>query len=127
MLFAVVCFAGCSSDNSGGAAQGDNSDLKIGFITIGDDIETYTKAHMDGIKAAAADLGIDESQLIWKTNIQESEDCYNAAKELVASGCKLVVSNSYGHQVYMADAAEEFPDVNFCFNDRRFCRHFGSR
>ena len=113
MIFAV----GCGATNTESKTDADNtkaSDLKIGVILVGDETEGYTLAHMDGIKAAANELGIDpDKDIIWKKKVDESDACYNAAKELVASGCKLIVSNSYGHQDYMAQAAEDFKDVNF--------------
>ena len=42
------------------------NDLKIGVILVGDDTEGYTLAHMEGIKAAAAKLGIADDQISWK-------------------------------------------------------------
>lgn len=87
---------------------------KIGVILVGDESEGYSEAHMIGIRDAAKALDIDEeTQIIWKKKIDETENCYTAAKELVAAGCQLVISNSYGHQDYMKQAAEEFPDVQF--------------
>lgn len=112
VLLVASCFAACSSKEGGDDAS-KAGDLKIGVITIGDETETYTKAHIDGVNLAAKEVGVSEENIIWKTNTPENEDSYNAAKELVASGCNLVISNSYGHQEYMADAAEEFPDVTF--------------
>ena len=115
----VSLFAGCGSgaaDADKATAEGGKeaaSDLKIGAILIGDETETYSKAHIDGIKEAAKELGIPENNIEWKERIDESEDCYDAAKALVADGCTLVISNSYGHQDYIAEAAEEFTDVNF--------------
>lgn len=89
-------------------------DLKLGFILVGDESEGYTEAHMVGIREAAVALGIDEdTQIIWKKKVEETEDCYNAAKDLVAAGCQIVISNSYGHQDYMKQAAQEFPEVTF--------------
>ena len=94
---------------AGGAA----SDLKIGCIMVGDETEGYTKAHMDGIKEAAKALGIADNQIIWKYRIEETSACLDAAQDLVGQGCTLVISNSYGHQTYMVQAAEQFPDVTF--------------
>jgi len=118
LLLAVVLvfsFAACSAGTDGGedASAGVGTDLKIGVIEIGDDTETYTKAHADGIRAAAEKLGIPAENISWKEKIPESEECYTAAQELVASGCQLVISNSYGHQDFIAEAAEDFPDVTF--------------
>lgn len=115
---AISMLAGCGSgkmteQNTQGGSATAASDLKIGVIMIGDETETYTKAHIDGINAAAESLGISKDNIEWKERVEESEDCFDAAKALVADGCNLVISNSYGHQDYMVEAAEEFPDVNF--------------
>ncbi len=119
LLLAVVLvfsFAACSAgsdENSDASAGVGAADIKIGVIEIGDDTETYTKAHADGIRAAAEKLGIPAENISWKEKIPESEECYTAAQELVASGCQLVISNSYGHQDFIAEAAEDYPDVTF--------------
>lgn len=111
----VLAECGVVSTVAAEVAEGTKvEDLKLGFILVGDESEGYTEAHMIGIRGALEALGIDEAtQVIWKKKVDESEDCYNAAKELVAAGCQLVASNSYGHQDYMKQAALEFPDVTF--------------
>ena len=116
---AVSMLVGCGSGNAGagagteGGSAAEATDLKIGVILVGDETETYTKAHIDGINEAADSLGIPRDNIQWKERVEESEDCYDAAKALIADGCTLVISNSYGHQDFMAEAAEEFSDVNF--------------
>ena len=81
------------------------TNLKIGVILVGDENEGYTKAHIDGINEAAKSLGISDDQIIWKYSIGETQDCEDAANDLVDQGCTLVVSNSYGHQTYMFNGA----------------------
>ena len=88
-------------------------DFKMGVILVGDETEGYSKAHMDGIKEAAAEIGLDDSQIIWKYKIPEDSSCYDSAVDLIGQGCSLVISNSYGHQTYMVQAAMEYPDVTF--------------
>lgn len=92
---------------------GDATAIKVGVILVGDENEGYTAAHIDGIKAAAAKIGMDDSQILWKYSIGEDQTCFDKAEELVDEGCGLVVSNSYGHQTYMQQAAEAYPDVTF--------------
>lgn len=95
---------------------GDNTDastLKIGIILVGDENEGYTWAHIDGIKKAAQELGIADNQILWKYSVLENESCHDAAVDLVDSGCTYIFSNSYGHQSFMQQAAEEYPEVNF--------------
>lgn len=117
MVFSLAACTGNGEGTASGTASKTDGisaeNIKIGVIEIGDDTETYTKAHSDGIRAAAAELGIGEDQIIWKTKIEETNDCYTSAQELVAAGCNLVISNSYGHQDFIAQAAEEFTDVTF--------------
>ncbi len=102
----VFCIGACGKKAEGG-------DFKVGVILVGDDTEGYTAAHMNGIKEAAKSLNIAEKDIIWKYKVTEDSKCYDAASDLVASGCDVIVSNSYGHQTYMVQAAEEFSDVTF--------------
>ena len=104
VLAAVLCLAACAALAA---------DFKVGIILIGDETEGYTLAHMNGIKEAAANLGISDSQLIWKYSIPEDQSCYDSALDLIGQGCGLIISNSYGHQTYMDLAAEEFPETTF--------------
>ncbi len=108
MAVALVCtmaglFTGC----------GANGDFKVGVILIGDETEGYSLAHMNGIKAAAKALGLADSQIEWKYKVEENSACLDAATDLVGKGCNVVVANSYGHQTFMVQAAEQFPDVTF--------------
>lgn len=88
--------------------------LKIGVILVGDENEGYTYSHMDGIRTALANLGLNEAEnVIWKYTVKEDESCHDACVDCVNSGCKLVITNSYGHQSFCQQAAEEYPEVQF--------------
>ena len=89
------------------------SDLKIGVILIHDENSGYDYAHLEGVKKAAANLGISESQIIFKYNIPEDETCYDTAVDLAEQGCHIVISNSFGHQSHLMHAATEYPDIIF--------------
>ena len=88
-------------------------DVKIGAIVLGDETEGYSAAHINGIKEAAAELGMSDDQIVWKYKIPEGGETADAAEDLVGQGCNLIISNSYGHQTYMVEEAEKYPDVNF--------------
>lgn len=111
-LVMTVCFAACAKTEKPMDTEV-NSDVKLGFILLGDENEGYTYAHIDGIKKAVAALGVADSQIIWKYSVSEDETCYDAAADLADQGCTLVFSNSYGHQSYMVQAATDFPEVHF--------------
>ena len=95
------------------SAMAADTGLKIGIILVHDENTGYDYAHISGIKTAAAAAGISEDQIIWKYNISEDETCYDTAMDLVEQGCKYIISDSYGHQSYMQQAASECPDVVF--------------
>ena len=104
-LVAMMGLVGCGGN--------EGADFKAGFILVGDENEGYSEAHINGINAAAEKLGLSSSQIIMKKKVEENDSAKTAAEDLVSSGCSLVVSNSYGHQSYMADAAKEHEDVQF--------------
>lgn len=104
----LLAFAACGE-------QGTNvpEDFKVGVVLLGDETEGYTLAHINGIKAAAKALGLADNQIIWKYKVEENAKCKDAAEELADEGCNIIFSNSYGHQTYMVQVAEEFKDITF--------------
>ncbi len=133
-LVMVLCFAACgSAEKKQDAAEGGvksidevtkttpsaitavpKAELKVGFIFLHDENSTYDKNFIDAAKAATAKLGLTDAQVMMKTNIPEGNECYVAAKELVAAGCDIIFADSFGHEPYMIQAAKEFKDVQFC-------------
>lgn len=114
MIFGLVACGGGTDDNAGGDA--DKASVKIGVILVGDENEGYTYAHIEGLQKACDELGIDYTdpeQVIWKYRVEENETCFDAAADLVDSGCNVIFANSYGHQDFMKQAAAEFSDVQF--------------
>ncbi len=90
------------------------TDVKVGFIFVGDENEGYTAAHYEGAKAMQEALGLTDDQIIIKWNIPEDETCYDAAVDLADQGCDIIFGNSFNFESYMIMAATEYPDVEFC-------------
>lgn len=106
----VVCtFAAC------GGSKTDNGDdakkLKVGFIFLHDENSTYDNNFMTGAEEACKKMGV---EILKKTNILESNACYDAAADLVDKGCTVIFADSFGHEDYMIKAAKEFTNVQFC-------------
>ena len=95
-----------------GCKKGD--DFKVGIICLHDESSTYDANFINAAKAAAKELGLKDSQVIIKTGIDESNDCYETAKELAEMGCKMIFADSFGHEPFMLKAAKEYPSVQFC-------------
>lgn len=104
---------GAEGEEAAGAKV-DMADIKIGFIFLHDENSTYDKNFIDAANAAKEALGLSDEQVIFKTNIPESSECYEAAADLADRGCNIVFADSFGHEQYIAQAAAEFPEVQFC-------------
>ena len=104
-----------TTDDGGEEAAGVTAEtVKIGLICIHDQNSGYDVAHIDGLTGACEELGIDvDSQVTFRYNIAENEACYDAAVDLAEEGCDIIFSDSYGHQTYMQQAAEDYPDITF--------------
>ncbi len=89
-------------------------DFKIGFIFLHDENSTYDLNFLNAALAAQEALGLTNEQVIIKKNIPETDACYQAAADLVDQGCDIVFANSFGHEDFMIQAAEAFPEVQFC-------------
>lgn len=108
-------------------------DVKVGFIFIGDVSDKgYTYAHYQGLLAMQEALGLTDDQIIIKTNVPEDSACDAAMLELIEAGCQIIFGNSYGYMNYMAEMAEEYPEVIFSHcsgymsNDVNFNNYFGA-
>lgn len=113
MMFSLTA---CGSGSSGSSADGtksSSSDIIVGAVLLGDENEGYTYAHIAGIQQAAEELGLDSEQIKWKYSVSEDNSCYDACVDLVGQGCTLIFTNSYGHQTYAQQAAQDYPDVTF--------------
>ena len=107
LLIAVMLFAMASCGTIGGSDE-----LKVGFIFLHDEQSTYDKNFIDAAKAACEKMGV---EMVQKTDIPESNACYDAAVELIeVEDCDIIFADSFGHESFLMKAAEEYPDVEFC-------------
>ncbi|MBQ9964974.1 MAG: BMP family ABC transporter substrate-binding protein [Clostridia bacterium] len=110
LLLAVVMVFGLAACGGNGADK--EEDLVVGFIFLHDEQSTYDKNFIDAAKAACESTGV---KMVQKTQIPESEACYDAAKELIeVEGCDIIFADSFGHESFLMKAAKEYPDVEFC-------------
>ncbi|MEE1238577.1 MAG: BMP family ABC transporter substrate-binding protein [Acutalibacteraceae bacterium] len=132
MLFA---FAGCGSKNT--SSDGNNAkkgvsadilprlevtsevtvpdDFKIGMICLHDENSTYDNNFIQALKSVQKGLGLKDEQVVIVTGIGEDSTCYDTAVDLAKNkGCKIVFADSFGHESFLKQAAQEYPDVQFC-------------
>ena len=105
---------GTTSESAGESAGIAKADIKVGFIFLHDEKSTYDKNFMLGVDEMQAKLGLTDDQIIVKTNVPEGSECTDAALDLVDQGCNVIFANSFGHESFLAEAAEQHPEVQFC-------------
>ena len=109
LLALTLCLSVCVF-----TASAETADVKLGIILLHDENSTYDLNFINGVNDAVAALGLSEDQVIIKRNIPESNECYEAALDLVDEGCTIIFADSFGHETFMLQAAKECPDVEFC-------------
>ena len=108
LLAAVMVFGMVACGN--GADKKD--DMKVGFIFLHDEQSTYDKNFIDAAKEACQKMGV---TMVQKTQIPESQKCYDAAVELIETeGCEIIFADSFGHESFLLEAAKKYPEVQFC-------------
>ena len=106
LLAAVLVFGMVACGNSA------DKEMKVGFIFLHDEQSTYDKNFIDAAKAACEKMGV---TMVQKTQIPESQACYDAAVELIETeGCEIIFADSFGHESFLIEAAKKYPDVEFC-------------
>lgn len=92
-------------------------DIKIGVIHITDPAEGsgYTYTHDLGIQGMQANLGLDDTQIVRKNNVSDSDATAieNAIRECIEEGCNIIFATSWGFMDTCEALSEEFPDVIF--------------
>lgn len=105
LLLQIFSFSSCSKNSD---------DVKIGIILLNNDSSFYDLSIMNSAKAAAEKLGLKASQLVFKKEVPETRACYDAAADLIDSGCNIIVATALGHEEWMLKAANEYKDIHFC-------------
>ena len=124
-LVMVFALAACGEDapaESSAPEDGDGAetagiakeDIKVGFIFLHDENSTYDLNFINAANAAIEELGLTEDQYEFRMNVPEGQECYDAAADLADSGCDFIFADSFGHESYIIQAAQEFEDVQFC-------------
>ena len=132
----VLAFAACGEDNGGTPTPTPDvkgmsadvlprnamtpsveipADFKIGMICLHDENSTYDNNFIQALRQVQKELGLSDDQVVIVTNIGEDSSCYDAAVDLAKNkGCKVIFADSFGHESFMKQAAQEYPEVQFC-------------
>ena len=95
-------------------ASADVEGVKLGGLLLHSENATYDMNFIIGVYEAMENLGLSEEQVILVRDIDESQECTEAALDLADEGCNIIFANSFGHESYLMEAAKEYPEVQFC-------------
>ncbi|MGN0339103.1 MAG: BMP family ABC transporter substrate-binding protein [Lachnospira sp.] len=119
-------------DNGKGIAK---ENIKVGVLHISDPAEGsgYSYTHDIGIQGMQENLGLSDSQIVRKLNIDDGDAkaVEKALQECVDEGCNVIFTTSWGYMKPTADMAEKYPDVYFSHgtgymsNGKNFNNYFG--
>lgn len=144
MVFCSVSMISCGNNET---ATGDDTtvaegetvkvpeDYKVGVIHIGNpsDGSGYSYAHDQGIVGMQKNLGLSDSQIIRKNNIDDGDAsaAKTAIEECIEAGCNIIFATSWGYMETTAELAEQYPQVIFSHatgymsNETNFNNYFG--
>lgn len=147
MLLATGCSSnnGTTESNDDGTTAAPSSDsefiqiakedVKVGVIHIGNpaDGSGYTYAHDMGIQGMQKAIGLDDSQIVRKNNVNDGDPTATetAIRDCIEEGCNIIFGTSWGYMDTMAALAEEYPNVVFAHgtgyksNGKNFSNYFG--
>lgn len=107
----VSVFTACSGNDNFG------SEFKVGVLHINpkDSTSGYTYAHQQGILEAQKNLGLKDSQIVLKDNIDDTNTAMitTAIDELIAEGCTMIIGTSFGYFDEMESFAQQYPHIIF--------------
>ena len=103
MIFALAAVAA--------PAASAETPVKAGFIFLHDENSTYDLNFINAAKEACEKLGV---EYLFKTGIPEGQECADAAEELIDEGCNFIFADSFGHEPFLLQVAQEYPEVQFC-------------
>jgi len=110
--------------------------VKIGVIHITDPFQEnggYSYAHQMGIQEMQQRLGLNGSQILYKTHIvdQNPPGIESAIRVLIDNGANIIIATSWGYMDICEKLANEFPSIIFAhatgykYNDTNFTNYFG--
>ena len=124
-----------NTDVSGNGKGIAKENIKVGVLHISDPAEGsgYSYTHDIGIQGMQENLGLSDSQIVRKLNIDDGDAkaVEKALQECVDEGCNVIFTTSWGYMKPTADMAEKYPDVYFSHgtgymsNGKNFNNYFG--
>ena len=138
MIVLAVCnFAGCKKETAWKPGMPmPKEKIKIGVAHITDPFSEssgYSYAHQLGINEMKRNLDLDDSQIFYKTHVNNADPSQieNALLELIEKGANIIIATSWDYMDACEKLAVDFPSVVFAhasgnkYNGSNFTNYFG--
>ncbi len=102
----------------------DEEGLKIGYVLPSGTDGTDTISRVEGIRKMQVETGLKDRQILIKRGIKE-KDCAETIDELVKEKCNIIFACSGSYENAVVEAAEKYPDVQFCQEDGKKAKKSG--
>jgi len=135
-FFLLLSLLSCKKENWKPGIPLAKEKIKIGVAHITDPFSEnsgYSYAHQTGIEEMKRNLGLEDSQILYKTHVEDVDliSVENAFREFIAQGVNIIIATSWGYMDACEKLAQEFPSVVFAhatgykYNDTNFTNYFG--
>lgn len=107
--------------------------VKLGVIHVDDVTSSYSLAHDRGLQIMMQQLGLEETQIIRKLNVNDADRLMIEImmRECIAEGANIIVGTSWGHMDVCEKLSRQYPNVifvnatGFKHNATNFTNYFG--
>ncbi len=122
LVMACSLLTACGSKDDAAPTTPDGTEntetkkVKVGVINTGTaETMAWTRAHKEGVDYLKEKMP--DVEVVWVENVADAgPDCGAMIDTLVAEGCNLILTTSYGFMQPTQEAAKKYPDVMFYHN-----------
>jgi basic membrane protein A len=132
----TLIFPSCKKENWKPGKPLAKEKVVMGVVHITDPFNEssgYSFAHQKGIEEMKNKLGLADSQILYKTHIDDAEPltAESAMLDLIAQGANIIIATSWGYMDICEKLSLKFPSIIFAHasgyknNDTNFTNYFG--
>ena len=137
LCFFLIVFSGCKKETAWEIGTPlPKEKVKVGVVHITDPFSEssgYSYSHQIGIEEMKKNIGLDDSQLVYRIHIDSSDPVLieNAMLDLIDRGANVIIAISWDYMEACEKLAKNFPSVIFAHasgnrsNDTNFTNYFG--
>lgn len=105
-----------SGDNGSATEPVDEEGMKVGYLLPSGTDMTDTSSRIEGIRQMQYETGLKDSQIVIETDVSK-EDSASVIEQLVNEDCNIIFACDSKYEAAVLEAAQTYPEVQFCQED----------